>query len=180
MLIKKNGDTKTQKSKNARASLYEVKSKLIETGICWIIFAGAAAHCYGNRRKVTDIDILVEAEDLEKAKNVLESVEGFDIVADLKIKTNQGICLFFMDKEMVERTKWKKLFGMSVPVIPVEDNIVFKAILQRGGDKGKHDIEDIQRMVANEKIDSEYLKKRIEKCHAQKRVEPLLKLLGIL
>jgi predicted nucleotidyltransferase len=63
---------------------------------------------------------------------MLKNVEGFDIVTDLKINTNQGICLFFMDKEMVEKTKWKKLFGLSVPVMPVEDNIVFKVILQRG------------------------------------------------
>jgi len=169
-----------QKGKIARASLYEVKNKLIETGICWIIFAGAAAHCYGSMRKVTDIDILVGVEDLEKAKNALRNVEDFDIVADLKINTNQGICLFFLDKEMVERAKWKKLFGISVPVISVEDNIVFKAILQRGEDKGKHDIEDIRCMAMNENVDLEYLRKRVQKCHAKKRVEPLLKLLKIL
>ncbi|MCJ7430515.1 nucleotidyltransferase family protein [Candidatus Bathyarchaeota archaeon] len=173
-------DQEMQKGKIARSSLYEVKSKLVETGIHWVIFAGAAAYCYGNRRKVTDVDILVKIEDLEKARNALKNTEGFDIVADLKIKTNQGTCLFFMDKEMVERAKWKKLFGMSVPVISVEDNIVFKAILQRGEDKGKHDIEDIQHMAANEKIDLEYLKKRIKKCYAEKRVKPLLTLLGIL
>jgi len=81
---------------------------------------------------------------------------------------------------MIKRTKWRKLFGISVPVIPVEDNIVFKAILQRGKDKDKHDIEDIRHMVANERIDLEYLKERIKKCRAEKRVEPLLALLGIL
>jgi len=99
-----------QKGKIARASLYEVKNKLIETGICWIIFAGAAAHCYGSMRKVTDIDILVRFEDLEKAKNALRNVEGFDIVADLKIRTDQGICLFSMDKGMVKRTTFRKLW----------------------------------------------------------------------
>jgi hypothetical protein len=167
------------KGKITHSSLYEVKSKLMGTGICWIIFAGAAAHCYGSRRKVTDIDILVGVEDLKKAKNVLKNVEGFDIVADLKINTNQGICFFFLDKEMVERAKWKKLFGISVPVIPIEDNIVFKAILQRGENEDKHDTEDIQHMAANEKIDLEYLKRRIKKCRAQKRVEPLLKILRV-
>lgn len=34
-------------------------------------------------------------------------------------------------------------------------------------------------MVTNEKIDSEYLEKKIRKYRAEKRVKPLLKILGI-
>jgi len=96
--IKKKGEQKTQKSKKAHASLHEVKSKLVKMNVRWVIFAGAAAYCYGNKRKVTDIDVLVEAENLEKARNALKNAESLDIVADLKIRTDQGICFFFMDK----------------------------------------------------------------------------------
>lgn len=128
---------------------------------------------------MTDIDILVMNADFRKAKTVLKDVEGFDVVADLKIKTNQGNCLFFMDDEMIERTQRKELFGITVPVIPVEDNIIFKAILQRGEAQGKHDTEDIRHMAKVE-MDLEYLEKRIRRYRAEKRAKPMLKSLGIL
>jgi hypothetical protein len=60
---------------------------------------------------------------------------------------------------------------VKVTEIPVEDNAVFKVILQRTGKQGKHDTEDIQHMAANEK--------KIRKYRAEKRVKPLLKFLGI-
>jgi len=157
-----------------------IKDRLETAGVRWVIFAGAAAHCYGSKRKLTDIDILVEGIDLHKAEAVLKDIEDIDVVADLEIPTDEGTCRFFIDDEMIERTKWKQLLGVKVPVIPVEDNIVFKAILQRGRDQGKHDIEDIQKMMTHEKLDSEYLEKRIKKYCAEKRVKLLLKSLGIL
>jgi len=166
--------------KAIRFKLPTVKDRLAKACIQWVVFAGAAAHCYGSKRKVTDIDILVKDVDLEKATSALKDIEGFDVVADLEIKTNQGSCRFFMDDEMIERTQWKKLFGVTVPVIPVEDNVIFKAIVQRGEDQGKHDIEDIQQMASHEKMNLKYFEKRIQKYNAEKRVKPLLKCFGIL
>lgn len=46
---------------------------------------------------------------------------------------------------MAERIRWKQHFGVTVPVIPAENNIIFKAILRRGKEEGKHDIEVILR-----------------------------------
>ena len=163
-----------------RFKLSAVKDRLMKAGVFWVVFAGAAAYCYGSKRKITDIDVLVKGVDLERAKTVLERIEGIDVVADLEIKTNHGICRFFMDDEMIKRTRWKQFFGVTVPVIPVEDNIIFKAILQRGENRGKYDIQDIQHMIKNEKIDLEYLRKRIRKYHAEERIKLLLKRLGIL
>lgn len=157
-----------------------VKDRLAKAGVRWVVFAGAAAHCYGSTRKVTDIDILVKGVDLEKAEAILRDVEGVDVVADLEINVDDETYLFFMDDEMEEKIQQRKLFDVEIPVIPVEDNVIFKAILQRTENQGKHDIEDIQCMIKNEKIDLQYLKKRIRKCHAEKRVKPLLVCLGIL
>lgn len=163
-----------KKDEFVRFKLSAVKERLIKAGVRWVVFAGAAACCYGSKRGVTDIDILVGHMDLEKAEAVLEGMEGIDVVADLEIRTSQGTCRFFMDDEMIKRTRWKWLFEVRVPIIPVEDNIVFKAILQRGEDQGKHDTEDIKQMIKNEKIDLEYLENRIRKCQAERRVKPLL------
>jgi predicted nucleotidyltransferase len=77
----------------------------------------------------------------------------------------------------MKRVKRKQFFGVAVPVISVEDNIIFKAILQRGEEEGKHDIDHIKDMIKHEKIDLEYLRKRVKQCKAEKRVMPLLKTL---
>ena len=169
-----------QKDYVSSVKLSAVKERLAKAGVSWVVFAGAAAFCYGSERNVTDIDILVKNADLEKTKTVLRDVEGVEVVGDLKIKVNNEICLFFMDEEMERKIQLRRLFDVKVPVIPVEDNIILKAILQRTEKQGKHDIEDIQCMIKNEKIDVEYLKKRIRKYHAGKRVKPLLKLSRII
>lgn len=165
-----------QRHEALRLKLSIIEKRLKKAGVRWVVFAGAAAHCYGSRREMTDIDILVKAVDLEKAKTALKDIENLDIVADLEISTSQGVCRFFMDDEMITRTRWMQLLGVTVPVIPVEDNIVFKAILQREENQGKHDIEDIKCMTKNEKINLEYLEKRIRKCQAERRAKPLLRL----
>ena len=158
------------KQKITRSSLQAAKDRLERASIPWVVFAGAAAHCYGNTREITDIDVLVKLEDLEKAKAILTSIgsEAFDVVAFPD---------FFLDEEMVKRTKQRKLLGVTVPVIPVEDNIILKARLERGKDQGKHDVEDIQVMIKNEPIDLEYLKKRIQRWKAEKRAKALLQTL---
>jgi len=169
-----------QQKESLSSKLHIARDRLDEAGVHWTVFAGAAAYCYGSERRVTDVDILVRAVDLEKAKDALKDIEGFDVVADLKINVNEEICLFFMDNEMEAKIQRRRLLDVEIPVIPIEDNIVFKAILQRTEKQGKHDIEDIQCMMKNEKIDIKYLKRRIIKYHAEKRVKPLLQRLRIL
>lgn len=150
-----------------RPKLLAVKEKLNKAGVPWAIFAGAAAYCYGSRREITDIDILVKREDLEKAKVALQDIDakGFDIIASPR---------FFLDDEMIRRTSWKKIFEVTVPVTPVEDNIVFKAILQRGAHEGKHDVEDMERMVKSEHLDLDYLWKRARRWRAEKKATTLI------
>jgi len=150
-----------------RPKLLAVKEKLNKAGVPWAIFAGAAAYCYGSRREITDIDILVKREDLEKAKVALQDIDvkGFDVIASPR---------FFLDDEMIRRTNWKKIFGVMVPITPIEDNIVLKAILQRGVDQGKHDVEDMKLMVKNEHLDLEYLWKRARRWRAKKKATALI------
>jgi hypothetical protein len=165
--------------KTVAAKLSVVKARLDEAGVHWAVFAGAAAHCYGSTIEVTDIDILVANNDLEKAKVALKDLdlEGFDFGAGGTIPNPQGVCRFFLDEEAIRRIQWKQFLGMDVPVISVEDNILFKAILQRGEEEGKHDVEHIRDMIKHERIDLEYLRKRVRQCVAEKRVSSLLKTL---
>lgn len=163
-----------------KAKLFVIKDRLGSAGVCWALFAGTAAACYGSGRDVTDLDILVKEEDLGKAREALNGVVGLDVAGYLKLNVVGGIYFFFMDEEMVEQITLKPLFGMVVPVVPVEDNILFKAILQRGKAENKFDVEDIRDMVKHEKIDTAYLKRRMKKYRAEERVLPLLKNLDVL
>jgi len=166
-----------QRGRTSSDTLAKIENRLRQARIRWAIFGGAAASCYGSQREITDIDILVRCEDFEIAKTVLRDInmEGFDIVTGGEIKTSQGTCPFFLDDRMIERLNWKRLLDINVPVLSVEDNIVFKAILQRGKERGKHDLEDIEAMASHEKIDMKYLAERVRKCHAGKRANSLLR-----
>jgi hypothetical protein len=86
-----------QRKENMRATLHAIKDRLEKAGIAWAIYAGAAAYCYGSKREITDVDILVKCEDLEKAKAALKDIttEDFDVGCGAEIKTTQGTCLFF-------------------------------------------------------------------------------------
>lgn len=159
-----------------KTQLSLVKRGLNKINVPWAIFAGAAAHCYGSKRQLADIDILVENDNFDMAKAVVKEAgtEKIDVIAKLKIETCQGSYFFFVDDEMIKRIRRKYIFDILVPVISVEDNIAFKAIAQRGEDQGKHDLADIQCMIENQRIDLEYLKRRIEKCQADERTRTFL------
>lgn len=162
-----------------RSQLSAIKGRLENARVKWAIFAGAAAFCYGSEREITDIDILVRCEDLDKAKAALRDIDttGFDLGCGADIPTPEGVCSFFLDQEMVEKIQWKRLLGVTVPLMSPEDNIVLKAILQRGSEQGKHDIQDIRDIIRKQKINEQYLHRRIKKCHSQKRAEPMLQTL---
>lgn len=166
--------------KTIRASLHKIKELLEPAQIPWAVFSGVAAYLYGSKRKITDVDILVRKQDLERTKKILRLLRNIDVIADLVIPTEKGEYHFFMDEEMIKKLKWKRLLGLAVPVIPVEDNIIFKALLQRQEKNGKQDITDIQNMINEANLDLKYLKKRIETYRAEKRVYPLLKSFGII
>jgi len=162
---------------SAQVKLQTIDRRLSQAGIQWLVFAGAAAHAYGCPRPVTDLDILVREPDYHRARELLEDIEDLDVLARLTIPTNQGTCSFFADDEMISKTRLMPLLGLTVPVAPVEDNVLLKAILQRGEDQGKHDIPDIRCMLENQVIDPDYLMRRMRLYNAEKRTRPLLEIL---
>src|SRR4030066_500209 len=166
-------------NKALKAELLVIRDRLDSAGVCWALFAGAAASCYGSKRDVTDFDVLVKEEDFGKTREALKGIVGLDVAGCLKLNVEGGVYSFFMDEEMVERIKLKQLLSVNVPVVPVEDNILFKAILQRGEAENKFDVEDIRDMVNHEKIDAAYLKRRMEKYGAEERVTRLLNNLDV-
>ena len=174
-------------------SLEEVARRLDNAGIAWAVFAGAAASVYGAIRPVTDVDILVPAAEGTRAASLLPearvkrgedgSVEwiqlpGFDILAGLKRCDAEVTYAVDLDAEMAARLTHHEVLGVSVPVIPTEDNILLKALWGRGPEVVKHDWEDVQAMMAHLlALDWAYLRWRAEACGPRERVAQVLECL---
>ncbi len=166
-------------------SLAEMARRLDSAGIIWAVFAGAAATVYGVTRPVTDVDILIPAADGGRAAALFPEavvkrhedgsvrgirLPGFDLVA--------GLTTTDLDEAMAARIVRRPLLGVTVPVIPAEDNILLKALWGRGPEEGKHDWEDVREMMAHLPVlDWEYLRQRAARCddaqQAQMAVERL-------
>jgi hypothetical protein len=177
-------------------SLEEVARRLDRAGIAWAVFAGAAASVYGATRPLTDVDILIATTDGERVATLFPEGEvrrgedgsvhivqlpGFDLVAGLVWHKADDTYVFDLDAPMAARLQHHEVDGVTVPVIPPEDNILLKAIAGRGPEVGKHDWEDVQAMMAYlPEIDWEYLQWRADTCGSGSRVQQVLGRLEVL
>jgi hypothetical protein len=80
-----------------------------------------------------------------------------------------------LDRPMRARIVSRRVLGLEVPVMPVEDVMVCKAIRQQ-----KHDVEDIRAMWATvaRQLDLAYLDWRARQCGANGRVVACMRALG--
>jgi hypothetical protein len=76
---------------------------------------------------------------------------------------------------MAARLTRYEIVGVSVPVIPPEDNILLKAMWGRGPEEGKHDWEDVRAMMAHlPTLDWDYLRWRVGVCGLAERAQQAL------
>lgn len=162
-------------------TLKEVARRLDEAKITWCVFAGAAASVYGANRPLTDVDILIPSEEGNQLANLFPeaqvgrredgSVRGIKL-PDIDILA--GLTSMDLDEAMASRLTRHEIVGVSVPVIPPEDNILLKAIWGRGPELGKHDWEDVEAMLAHvPALDWAYLRWRAGMCGAEHVLERL-------
>lgn len=160
----------------------EIAQRLDGAGITWAVFAGAAAVVYGASRPITDVDILVPAAEGERVADLFPGAEvhrgedgailglelpDFDILA--------GLTSMDLDAPMAARLTHHEIAGVTVPVIPPEDNILLKALWGRGPEVGKHDWEDVEAMLARlPTLDWKYLRWRVGVCVPREQEQRLL------
>jgi len=184
-----------QKVPETQAILETIARRLDAVGISWAVFAGAATSLYGAERPVTDVDILIRGQDAEQVVALLPEATvdwrggqvckvawgEVELVPDPVLAAEGHHYPFLMDEEMLRRRRWLELWGLRVPVLSPEDNIVFKAILQRGPEQGKHDLEDVEAVVGSlqGELDLDYLRRRAATCGAEERVRAGLGRLGL-
>lgn len=155
-------------------NLAVVQKVLDAAGLQWGVFAGAAAHLYGNRRPINDIDILVAPGMLGQVASLLQQGQkavqfdggrilwrGIKLFDDLTVRQEGRIHPFSLDTAMASHTQRKPLLGSKVLLLAPEDVMVHKLLLFRGSNEGKHDEADVANIVKRQTLDTEYLKERI-------------------
>ncbi|MCS7288089.1 MAG: nucleotidyltransferase family protein [Roseiflexus sp.] len=160
--------------------------------LAWAVCAGAAAHLYGNRRPIQDIDILVEPGKLLEIVRLLNQQQkvvqfdgqrilwrGIKIFDDLTIRRGQAIYPFTLDAEMRSRVRRLPLLGSLVPVLSPEDVALHKALLARGPEEGKHDIADATAIARRQALDYAYLQRRLALMRVDGAATAVLARIGI-
>lgn len=158
----------------------------------WGVCAGAAAHLYGDRRPIQDIDILVGPGQLPTVVNLLlqnqKAVQfdgtrilwrGIKIFSDLSVKRNGTVHPFVLDAAMAARLRRLPLLGSTVAVLSPEDVLLHKVLLGRGADQGKSDLIDAVGIAKRHQMDCIYLRERMEAMHSNSTTMTALAQLGI-
>jgi hypothetical protein len=159
--------------------------------VVWGIFGGAAAHLYGNRRPIKNIDILVMSGSLRDVVQMMQQAKrvgqfdgrrimwsGINLCDDLTVKRDGSNYPLKMDQPMIDHVRNMPLLGSPVKLLAPEDVLIHKLLLNRGSEQGKFDFEDAQGIALRQKLDTAYLKQRLQLCNALSLLQPKLEELG--
>ncbi len=176
-------------------NLGAVQRLLDEAALKWGVCAGSAAHLYGVRRPIENVDILLPVGCLRQVRDMLEKNRltaqydgrillwrGIKIFDDLTVTIAGYRHPFLMDIPMQEHLRRMPLLGSRVFVLAPEDVLAHKAMLVLGdttpGKPHRADLEAIAR-IQGERLDKDYLAQRLEACQARTEAQPLLAAVGV-
>ncbi len=158
----------------------------------WGVFAGAAAHLYGNRRPINDIDILVPQGTLNQVATLLQQGQkavqfdggrilwrGIKLFDDLSVRQGGVTYPLLLDAPMIAHCQRKPLLGSRVLLVSPEDVVAHKLLLSRGEEQGKYDVVDVENVIKRQQLDTEYLRQRLELMNALQLLRPRLEELGV-
>jgi hypothetical protein len=164
---------------------------LTSNNIPFLIGGSGCLFLLGNKREPDDMDIFLPSIFHDKAdllfgiksfvynsniENVRNSnpfgLHTYQLTSGLKLTINSDKVIDFnINENVLMHKKVFKYLDLDIPLLPPEDVLLIKAILQRGTDVGKHDIDDIKNFMMIYEIDNEYLKDRISQLDISERVK---------
>lgn len=177
--------------------LNDVFDKLNKNNVRYGLYAGSYVSLFTSNRIPTDIDIMVADEDLKETESLFKVdriLQGKEVTKEI---TTDGIS-FYLYGDLVEFVArlsiivnkkvyavrltslvWKNISyidvnNLKVNILPPEDTIIIKAILRRGREYKKHDLEDIDALAKVIRIDKDYMSKRLHEVGADERVTKVL------
>jgi len=160
--------------------LLSTAQKLNENDLIWMIGGSACLYLYGNGRMPGDIDIYLPAAQHELANEIfgiesyvyrspLENVKNsnpngdhsIQLTSELEITKNGNIYYLEPTGLVLDSRKVIEVQDENFYFISVEEALLIKAILGRGADMGKQDIQDAKDFLKMyPKINSDYIQKR--------------------
>jgi hypothetical protein len=169
-----------------------VQRLLDGVGMKWGVCAGVAAHLYGDRRPIQDVDILVMTGKLPEVVKLLQQQQkavqfdgqrilwrGIKLFDDLSIRKGSTVHAFVLDEPMVARLRRMSLLGAPVTVLAPEDVLIHKILMARGAEQGKHDMADAAGIVRRQQIDLDYLRQRMQTMSANGTATATLAQIGV-
>src|SRR5215211_2493550 len=160
--------------------------------IHWAVCAGSAAHLYGNRRPIQDVDILVSGGKLADIVKLLQQQQkavqfdgqrilwrGIKVFDDLTVRRDGSVYPFLLDEPMIARLRRMSLLGAPVTVLAPEDVLLHKLLMGRGAEHGKHDMADAAGIVRRQQLDHDYLRERMQMMNTNGSVVAALAQLGV-
>ena len=176
-------------------NLGAVQRLLDDTGMKWGVCAGSAAHLYGVRRPIENVDILLPPGFLRQVRDMLEKNRltaqydgrillwrGIKMFDDLTVIIAGRRYPFLMDAPMQEHLRRLPLLGSRVLVLAPEDVLAHKALLILGDNApGKHHQGDFAAIarVQGEHLDQAYLTQRLDLCQARTQVQAVFDEAGL-
>jgi hypothetical protein len=160
--------------------------------LTWGICAGAAAHLYGDRRPIQDVDLLVTTGQLPTVVKLLQQQQkavqfdgqrilwrGIKVFDDLTIRRNGVVYPYTLDSLMASQLRRMPLLGAMVLVLSPEDVLLHKVAMGRGAEEGKHDLADAAGIIRRQKFDLDYMRQRLQVMNATAALKPILANLGV-
>ncbi len=181
------------------AGYYRLLAGLQQTNSRHMMFSGVPVYYYGGRALMKDFDILVPDDKISllsehfsfpsgvKDSSVaytrfVDISPGVEINSDLTVKTPQGSVNFPFDFLWPEAVT-ARIMGLNVPLMGLEDTILFKAALGRLGndDWGKHkdDISDIEGLIGAQSVDFPKLISRANQLSMLVRLREILSRINV-
>src|SRR3954447_18912833 len=141
----------------------------------WAVCAGVAAHLYGDRRPIQDVDMVVMSGKLPDVVKLLQQQQkavqfdglrilwrGIKVFDDLTVRRGGSVYPYVLDEAMIARLRRMSLLGAPVMVLAPEDVLLHKLLLGRGAEQGKHDMADAAGIVRRQQLDQDYLRERMQ------------------
>jgi hypothetical protein len=160
--------------------------------VAWGVFAGAAAHLYGNRRPIQDVDLVVMPGQLSTVVQLLQSSgksvqfdgqriiwRGIKVFDDMTVRREGNVFPLTLDVPMQAHLRKLPLLGAPVSVIAPEDVVAHKLLLDRGSSYGKYDLLDVEGVLRRQTLDVAYLRERIGLLRAEPQLLSRLRELGV-
>lgn len=164
--------------------------KLNAAKIPFAIGGSGCLFLLGNERQPDDVDIYLRNEDHDAVDQLfgitsfiyespLEHVRNSNVDGDHSIQLTSHLTItaegksydLFLTPDVLNACLQSTYDGLEVFLYPPEDVLLIKALLQRGPEVGKHDIEDIEAFRQHYlQLRVDYLRERIQNLGAQDRV----------